>query len=473
MSQNIAVLIGNTKYKSLTTLEACKNDVAQVHKLLIGTQKFSQVIEFVDQPVSHVKDAVRKLAGESEECEEIFLYFTGHGHSNTDEFYMCFEDFKETSPNTTGLSHTEALSLLRPFEAQLSVVVIDACEAGKRLIKSDTSPLASAKKLSFLNFMQFASCTENQNSTATNKISRFTDEFIKACLQKTQGPLYYSDVENGLRDAFLDNAAQTPHFIKQGTAQEKFCDDVARLLNFKTDYLGASRGAATDKKETKPTKNSFAAAKAAIEKIEEQVPVQDQAQAFIDGVFDATLELAKLSPEASEFFESRVVRFDDFDKLQNKRSVIKLLNSRDGSDCFVESNVERITRRQPFSGLRFNALAALGIPDEYDETFDLYNRCDLTNVHVGIYFEPKYMALNRPFSEIVFLPRLTECLILTCNTKERRTGWGSFHEYAGSKSWEWSHHNWKEDPVEVAANYVADPIDYVRNYILSFNKNDN
>ncbi len=444
----------------------------QLHKLLSDTQKFSQIIEFIDLPVSDVKDAVRKLSEENEECQEVFLYFTGHGHSNTDEFFMCFEGFRETSPNTTGISHTEALSLLRQFQAQLTVVVIDACEAGKRLIKSDASPLAVAKKSSFSNFVQFASCTENQNSTASKKISRFTDEFIKACLQKTDGPLYYSDVENGLRDAFLNSTAQTPHFTRQGTAQEKFCDDAARLLGFRKSYLGIGTGAIPDTKETQPTKDTFALAKAVIEKIEEKVPEKEEAQTFIDSVIDSTLELAKLSPEAFEFFESRVVRYDDFDKVQNKRSVVNLLNRRVGSDCFVESNVERKKRRQPFGGLALNALAAFSTPEEYDETFDLYNRCDLKNVHVGIYFEPQFMALNRPFSEIVFLPRLTECLILTCNSKERRTGWGSFHEYQGSKSWDWSHHSWDEDPAKVAADYVADPIDYVRNYILSFSQNE-
>lgn len=44
------------------------------------------------------------------------------------------------------------------------------------------------------------------------------------------------------------------------------------------------------------------------------------------------------------------------------------------------------------------------------------------------------MTLSRVFSEIVFLPRLTECLILTCNSQERRSGWGSFNEYEGKKN---------------------------------------
>lgn len=470
LSQSIALLVGNTQYDSLSTLDCCRNDVKQMRALLSGTQKFNQIVEFVDDPVSSVKDKIRKLADENEECEEIFLFFTGHGLSNADDFYMCFQGFKETSPNTTGLSRTEAFELLRLFKADLSVVVIDACEAGRNLIKSDNPPLARELKSGFTNFVQIASCTESQFSLAGEEISAFSDEFIKACLQKINGPVYYSDVESALRDAFLNNPNQTPHFIRQGTAQEKFCDDATRLSDFRNAYLNTSDSDDTDGKDLKPTKNSFAAAKSAIEEIEAQVPSKDEAQSFVDEMFEATVAMANLTPEVSQFFETRIVKYDDFDNVQNKRSVINLLNRRGGSDRFVESNVERSKRRTPFGALTIGAWSALAGPDEYDEHFFLYNRCDLKSVHVGIYFEPKFMALSRLFSEVVFLPRLTECLMLTCNSKEPRTGWGTFHEYEGAKSWEWTSHNWKADRSEAAKGFGASPIDFVRDYVLSFSE---
>ncbi|SDW76403.1 Caspase domain-containing protein [Ruegeria halocynthiae] len=470
MSQNIALLIGNTQYDSMSTLGCCKNDVEQMHELLSGTQKFSQIVDFVDQPVSSVKDRIRKLAEENDECDEIFLFFTGHGLSNSDDFFMCFQGFKETSPNTTGLSRSEAFELLRLFNSDLSVVVIDACEAGRNLIKTDTPPLARAIKSGFTNFVQIASCTEAQFSLAGEEISAFSDEFIKACLQKTNGPVYYSDVESALRDAFLNNPNQTPHFIRQGTAQEKFCDDANRLSGFRNVYLVTGDTAGIDGKELKPTKDSFAAAKSVIEGIEDQVPSKDEAQSFVDSMFEATVAMANLTPEVSEFFETRIVKYDNFDNVQNKRSVINLLNRRGGSDRFVESNVERTKRRTPFGALTIGAWSALAGPDEYDETFSLYNRCDLKSVHVGIYFEPKFMALSRLFSEVVFLPRLTECLMLTCNSIEPRTGWGTFQEYEGSKSWEWTSHKWTADKPEAAKGFGSSPIDYVREYVLSFSE---
>jgi len=39
MSQNIAILIGNTKYDELSSLDCCTNDVQQMHDLLLATKK--------------------------------------------------------------------------------------------------------------------------------------------------------------------------------------------------------------------------------------------------------------------------------------------------------------------------------------------------------------------------------------------------------------------------------------------------
>ena len=308
---------------------------------------------------------------------------------------------------------------------------------------------------------------ETQYSLAGDQVSLFTGEFIKACLHKETGVIYYSDVENALRDAFLGHPSQTPHFIRQGTSQEKFCDDARRLDDLRKEFL-SQINTVEEQAEASTHETVFDLAKAKIEGIDSQVPSKEDAQAFIDGVFEATIKNSSLTPEVTEFFEVRTIKHNDFEHVQNKRSVINLLRRRGGSDSFVESDVERKKRRQPLADLGFNTLAALGMPDEYDETFNLYNRCGLGSVHVGIYFEPKYMALSRIFSEIVFLPRLTECLILTCNSKERRSGWGIFNEYEGTKDWKWSHHAWSDDPAAIASRYVSDPYSFTQNYILSF-----
>jgi hypothetical protein len=461
VSQNIAILIGNTEYDEFSTLSCCANDVHQMRELLLATKKFTRIMEYVDKPIDLVKDELRKLAEPGDGFEEVFLYFSGHGLSNADDFFMCFSNFKESSPNTTGFSRNDVFELIRKFKAELSVVVIDACEAGRNVIKSHVNPLSNTSKAGFSNFVQFSSCTESQFSLAGDRISLFTNEFIKACLNKEQGCVYYSDVESALRDAFLGNLTQTPHFIRQGTSQEKFCNDSADLNIFREIFLAVPNS--DNQVIVAPPATALTLAKAAIKDIEALVPTMAEAQEFINDVFESTLNYSGNMPEIIEFFEVRSVKYDDFEHVQNKRSVIDLMERRGGSDSFVESDVERKKRRQPFA-------FALTWQDEYDTTYNILNHCELKSVHVGIYFEPKSLALNRVFSEIVFLPRLTECLILTCNSYQRRSGWGSFNEFEGTKKWKWSHHSWFEDAAEVAESYVSDPYSFTKKYLLSFSE---
>lgn len=467
MGQSIAVLIGNTNYDELSNLDCCANDVALMHGLLSATRKFGQILDFIDRPVSTVKDELRRLSELEGGFEEIFFYFTGHGLSNADDFYMCFEGFRELSPNTTGLSRADAFEMIRQFNAELSVIIIDACESGRNLIKNNVMPLARQLKSGFTNFVQISSSTENQYSLAGDEVSLFTNEFIKACLQKTQGIVYYSDIESALRDAFLNHASQTPHFIRQGTSQEKLCNDAAELDEFRKKFW-APIGDSIEIAEPRPQETPFDLAEAAIKGIEAKVPTKENAQTFIDGVFSATLESSELTSEVANFFDVRTVKYDDFDNAQNKRSIVRLMERRGGTDSFVESDVEQKKRRQPYDHLGSSMRAALGMHDEYDEIYSLFNRCNLKSVHVGIYFEPKYMALSRIFAEILFIPRLTECLVLTSSNKELRSGWGAFNEYEGTKEWKWSHHAWSDNPIKVASEYVSDPYDFAKNYVLSF-----
>lgn len=468
MSQNIAILIGNTKYDELSTLNCCANDVHQMRELLLATEKFSQILPFVDKPVDVVKDKLRELAKSGDGFEEVFLYFSGHGLSNADDFFMCFSNFKESSPNTTGLSRNDAFELIRLFKAELSVVVIDACEAGRNLIKSNANPLSYTLKTKFSNFIQFSSCTEVQFSLAGDQISLFTDEFIKACLNKEKGSVYYSDVESALRDAFLTHSSQTPHFIRQSTSQEKFCNDAKHLKDFRKRFLVVP---SSDNQVALQPATEFSSAKAAIKDIESLIPTMANAQEFINGVFEYILSASEKTPEITDFFEVRTVNYDDFELVQNKRSVIDLLTRRGGSDSFVESDIEKMKRRDPFG---LNALiAGLASEDAYDAKYNIWNHSKLQSVHVGIYFEPKSMALNRVFSEIVFLPRLTECLILTCNCYEKRSSWDSFNEFNDTKKWKWSPHSWFDDPAEVARNYVSDPYDFTKKYVFSFSESEN
>lgn len=463
MGQNLAILIGNTSYAHQTDLPCCEADVEEMRKLLTATQKFSQIIPFIDKSIAEIETALIEIAKSEKSIDEVFFYFTGHGHSNDEDFFMCFSDFHDKSPNTTGFSRTQAYELIREFGADLSVIVLDACEAGRNLIKSDTPPIARPTKTSFSNFLQISSSLDDQVSRGGAVLSRFTDAFIEACLQKAEGVIRYTDIENAIRDAFLNNDHQTPHFIRQGTSLHSFCADAKYLAALRESYFAAP-SPNVDVSHPTEDKTPYLMAKEAIEAIDEKVPTKEVAQKFVLDVIENIERNRQVFSELDDFFEFRTVEYDDFQLVQNKKAVVRLLNSRGGSDSFVECDIERKKKQKPYN---FNALANI-FPNEYDENYDLINHCELKSLHVCIYFEPKLMPLNRILCEVVILPRLTECLILTCNSIERRSGWGTFNEFEGQKKWEWSHHEWFEDPSKVATDYISDPFNYAEKYVLSF-----
>ena len=470
MAQNIAILIGNSEYSKLSNLNCCVADVKRMKELLDATEKFGQIVELVNNSSSEAVDIIREIATEDGEVGEVFFYFSGHGVSNEDDFFMCFRDFSDTNPNTTGISRANLLALLRQFDAALVVAVFDACEAGRNLIKSENGPLNREIKSGISSYIQISSCLDTQYSIADIELSCFTHEFVHACLAKDTGAIYYTDVENALRDAFLNNPVQTPHFIRQGTGQEKFCTDASLLANLRDDLDKVEVGTEVVEAENFPV-DAVGVAEAAIKRVEEKIPDSEQAQHFITAVADCALAENKLSEDLARFFELRTVRYDDFDNVENKRSLVRLLDGRKRSDLLVESEAERTKKRNPFVAFQLNILESLG-SSEYDTKYNLWNRSNLKSVHVGIYFEPKYMALKRVFSEIVFLPSLTECLVLTSSCFQLRSSWGGFSELNDTKQWKWSKHSWTENPADVAAEYVKDPFEFAMDYILTFSNDD-
>jgi len=143
MAENIAILLGNSNYKSLNQLDCVIKDIAEMKKLIMATEKFSDIYVYLDRPISEVKDEMKAVARMHNHTAELFFYFSGHGLSDQDNFYMCFSDFNEETPNRSGLSRDEAYNILREFNPIQTIVVIDACASGGNLIKSGVDCLGS------------------------------------------------------------------------------------------------------------------------------------------------------------------------------------------------------------------------------------------------------------------------------------------------------------------------------------------
>lgn len=309
MSESVAILLGNSKYRSLDQLNCVKNDLAEMKKLITATEKFSNIHVYLDRPISEVKDELKELAKSHKNTAELFFYFSGHGHSDHDNFYMCFSDFNEVTPNRSGLSRDEAYDILREFIPTQTVVVIDACAAGGNLIKGGADFLKAAPKGNFNDFLQIGSCLNDQSSRAGEELSRFTDAFIESALTKESGVVYYSDIQSGLKDAFKKIDNQTPHFVSQGTGLAEFCADAKSLSSLRVEFFPVDD--VTEPVE--PAKiDTLKYALAEIDRIHEEVPERERAQAFIDGVFKIGFEDGGKMGDISEIFDQRFVKYSDY-----------------------------------------------------------------------------------------------------------------------------------------------------------------
>jgi hypothetical protein len=200
--------------------------------LISATRKFDRVEVIENVPSDILKSRLRDLFDLGTTIGEIFFYYTGHWHQNSDEFYICAPNFDLKRPNETGISSHDLHTFLRLANAELIVKVIDACNSGTQLIKSDNS-LVSYEKHGFKNIIQISSCLESQNSLTGNPLSQFTESFRSAVLRKCEGIIYYTDIVDSLRDEYLENNRQTPFFVSQGTGRERFVDDATHLADLR------------------------------------------------------------------------------------------------------------------------------------------------------------------------------------------------------------------------------------------------
>ena len=188
--KNLAVLLGNSEYESLTNLPCCHHDIEAVHDLLRATEKYSDVVVIENEHADTLKDKIRDAVQGDTKLQELFFYFTGHGFVKQSEFFHCAPDFDKKRPNETGLSLDDLHKLLRIPDATVVVKVIDACNSGTALVKSEDSPLSRDVK-GFNTLIQISSCLESQSSLTGDPLSVFTEKFRAAALRKREGPVYY------------------------------------------------------------------------------------------------------------------------------------------------------------------------------------------------------------------------------------------------------------------------------------------
>lgn len=229
---NLAILIGVSDYVAAKLLPGCKNDVNIIHNLVQSTNKYQDILFLSEKTNSQdvkekVSDFILKHQN-TEEIDEIFFYYTGHGLFHEGEFHFVLSDFDRTWLNRTTYKNNELDELLKSLNPKLTVKVIDACHSGVKYVKDvndlELKKVLNESKEKFNNCYFMFSSQADEVSWATQLISYFTLSFVNSIINHGTNGIRYRDIMDYVSDDFLrSDIGQTPYYVTQSKNTEIFC----------------------------------------------------------------------------------------------------------------------------------------------------------------------------------------------------------------------------------------------------------
>ena len=436
---SIAILIGNVSYDNASNLECCRADVSAIHNLLTLTEKYELIHTIIDKNSDELKEDLRKIFNIKDKYDEVFFYFTGHGCESNSNFYYCPTNFDSKRPNETGLSDIELNAFLRSTSANLVVKVIDACNSGTPLIKSERI-FPELQKSGFNNIIQIASCLDSQNALPGTPLSLFTEKFQNAALRKTEGIIYYTDIIDTLRDDFLGNNSQTPHFISQGTGREQFVDN-AKKFDTLRNIITIENEDIANTQELENEQNEESILQLFVE-ADKTIPVKAVAQDFIEKIFKTISErIAELNGIGS-YFNISEDTYSDFRDESPKKFIVAALSQENRQDNFVTAKISNDYRK-----LRSYTFNIFDNDRELVTTHTLYFNCRLEKLQLKISAIPKFKNLKQLNLLITVAPSLKHCDIFEYVTEHSLSDWETFESNGKEINRKWYQRSWEDDGI--------------------------
>ncbi|AOS82891.1 hypothetical protein BIU88_01230 [Chlorobaculum limnaeum] len=369
--------------------------------LLEATDKYSHIEVIENVKADDLKTRIREAIDKSQSPTELFFYYTGHGYQNEDEFFYCATNFDAKRPNETGISTTELHMLLRLAESDLVVKVIDACNSGSLLVKSEL--ITPQNKQGFKNLIQISSCLDSQNSLTGNPLSLFTEKFRLSVLRKMEGVVYYTDAINALRDEFINNNSQTPFFVSQVTGREEFVDDARRFDKIRDSLIPVNEvdSGLVDEQSSVPALTSLQI----LEAREACMVNPEKMNAFVGDFFDALKSKISIN-EFADYFSIEFTEHGGFYEDTTRNFIIRVLSQEKRYDNFVTANYSKKYKHR-------NSLNFMLFPDDDDfvETYDLLLNCSMSRVQFRLIITPKFSPLQRIKLVVSCAPSMDTCYV--------------------------------------------------------------
>lgn len=243
---NLAILITVSRYTgNLTGLPGCIGDAQAMRTFIDATGKYDEVLAIEsDTGSAQVKERLVRFIEnhKSQQIDELWFYFSGHGDFDGEDFYYLLTDFDQGSRRQTSIQNSELDRLLRSLNPKLTAKVVDACHSGISYVKNadDFSSYLKNTSGNFKTCYFLFSSHASQESFQDEDMSLFTRSLIQAAYRHLTDTLRYKDMMDFVADEFASHSRQTPLFVVQGDFTEVFSTLSVNFRQRLAEVLGKS-----------------------------------------------------------------------------------------------------------------------------------------------------------------------------------------------------------------------------------------
>jgi hypothetical protein len=451
---NLAILIGVSDYSNekIPNLTACNFDVNLMNSLLKSTKKYEEILLIEKDTTSEnvkkqLTEFIKKHTADKEKViEEVFFYYSGHGQVYNDEFYYILSNFDFDQRNSTSLNNSELDNLLRNLNSKLAIKIIDACQSGISYVKEPgdfkIEKIVNNEKQTFQNCYFMFSSHSDQSSLATDKISHFTNSFLKAITQSKNGEIRYADIINHIKDDFAQpHSQQTPFFIIQADYTETFCNNNDTLRTSLLDKLSTLPSLKIEK-----TNSSVTLLEIIKKEAEEYCKTPEEAYELLKQVHEIILSY-NFNEELINLYDITFTDTDDYSNLPKVNIIGKQLSKED--DYFVELKYRAVKFREE---IKNNWSSFLKVTSQINGTEpekqyrivekELVSEIFVTEkspfYRINIDFEPKLPNLPGFNSTLVAAFSKRELTIFYFYNKCKEIGWNEFVKNEVNVIWKYN-----------------------------------
>jgi len=153
-----------------------------------------------------------------------------------------------------------------------------------------------------------------------------------------------------LRDEFIDNNSQTPHFVFQGTGREEFVESAKRLDGLRTKLSEILREAVRNIPAVAEQPTTILDI---LQKAEEKFAKKETAKALISRFFDYLTRKISSTGSFGDIFDAEIVEHSDFQEPTTRAFIIRVLSNEKRPDNFVTTTISaEYRKRNPYNFAR-------------------------------------------------------------------------------------------------------------------------